>query len=138
MIINRTPIESRYGVAFSEAQAVAWVDMDGDGLKDIVAGKRFWAHGKCCMDPESNAPAVLYWFQQVRNTDGSVDFVPHLIDADSGAGTQITVGDVNGDGRPDIVVANKKGAFVFIQKVRSVSKEEWEKAQPPILYPNAK
>jgi len=25
------------------------------------------------------------------------------------------VGDLNSDGRPDVVVANKKGAFVFLQ-----------------------
>jgi hypothetical protein len=30
-------------------------------------------------------------------------------------GTQVTAGDVSGDGRVDVVVANKKGAFVFIQ-----------------------
>lgn len=29
-------------------------------------------------------------------------------------------GDMNGDALPDIVVANKKGAFVFIQNTQSV------------------
>jgi FG-GAP-like repeat len=138
LIVWKAPSDNPYGVEFTEMQAVAFADIDGDGLADIVTGKRFWSHGKRDLDPESNAPAVLYWFKQVRNTDGSVDFVPHLIDDNSGAGTQIAVSDVNGDGLPDIVVANKKGAFVFIQQVRSVSKEEWQKAQPPILYPNAK
>ena len=32
-------------------------DLDGDGLKDIVVGKRFWAHGTHG-DPEPDAPAV--------------------------------------------------------------------------------
>jgi len=31
-------------------------------------------------------------------------------------GTQLTVADGNDDGRPDIVVSNKKGAFVFLQR----------------------
>ena len=60
---------------------------------------------------------MLYWFKLVRATDGSVDFVPHLIDNDSGVGTQVVATDINGDGLPDIVVGNKKGAFVHLQKV---------------------
>jgi FG-GAP repeat len=118
IIINKDAGENRYGVNFSEMQAVALADIDGDGLSDIVTGKRFWCHGdgtKMIMDPESDGHAVLYWFKQVRNPDNTVEFVPYLIDDDSGAGAQIAIGDVNGDGRPDIVVANKKGTFVFIQ-----------------------
>jgi hypothetical protein len=42
--------------------------------------------------------------------------VPHRIDDASGVGTQIAVGDVDGDGRADVVVGNKKGAAVFLQE----------------------
>lgn len=129
LIINKRPHENKYGVKFTEMQAVAYVDIDGDGLKDIVTGKRFWGHGSCCLDPESNEPAVLYWFKQARQ-GGEVEFIPYLIDGDSGAGTQITIGDVNRDSRPDIVVANTKGAFVFLQQVKRVGKTEWRQAQP--------
>jgi hypothetical protein len=139
LIINKRPAENKYGIEFTEMQAVNVVDIDGDGLKDIVTGKRYWAHGgKGPFDPEPNAPAVLYWFKQVRNADESVEFIPYLIDDNSGAGYQIAIGDVNGDGRPDIVVSNKKGAFVFMQEVQKVTKETWEKAQPKILFPTAK
>jgi hypothetical protein len=61
--------------------------------------------------------------------------VPHLVDANSGVGTQVTVGDLNGDGRPDIISSNKRGAAVFLQGVRSVSLEEWKQAQPKKLTP---
>ena len=105
------------------------MDIDGDGLKDIITGKRFWAHGPAG-DEEPSAPAVLYWFKQVRSADKSVDFIPYLIDNDSGIGTQVVAKDVNGDGLPDIIVGNKKGTFVHLHSKKTVSREEWEKAQP--------
>jgi hypothetical protein len=127
--MGEKPEENRYGVHFSQLHALELADMDGDGLKDIVVGKRFWAHGNHG-DPEPNAAPVLYWFQLKRNADKTVDFIPHLIDDNSGVGTQVVVGDVNGDGLPDVIVGNKKGTFVHIQEKKSVSSDEWEKAQP--------
>jgi hypothetical protein len=116
LILNPDGSPNAYGVAFSEPHSIALADIDGDGLKDIVTGKRFWAHGKNGMDPQSNYPAVLYWFKLVRGPNHTAEFVPHLIDTNSGVGTEVIVGDVNGDGRPDIVVGNKKGTFVFLQQ----------------------
>ena len=115
-IVSRDPAEKLQGVQFSQpASAVVEVlaDIDGDGLQDIVTGKRYWAHGSKG-DPEPGAPPVLYWFQLVRDADGA-HYLPHLIDDDSGVGTQFVVADLNGDQEPDIVVANKHGVFVFIQ-----------------------
>jgi len=125
------PSPNKYGVRFAQLHAVDLVDMDGDGLKDIVTGKRFWAHGPKG-DDEPNADAVLYWFKLVRGADKSVDWLPYLIDNNSGIGTQVVAGDINGDGRPDVVVGNKRGTFVHLQQVKQVTKEEWEKAQPKV------
>jgi len=129
VIMNKEPKENKYGIKFAQLHAIDLVDMDGDGVKDIVTGKRFWAHGPTG-DAEPNAAAVLYWFKLVRHTDHSVDFIPYLIDNDSGIGTQVVAGDVNGDGLPDVVVGNKKGTFVHLHSTKTVSKSEWEKAQP--------
>jgi FG-GAP-like repeat len=107
----------RYGVTFSQLHALALADMNGDGLKDIVTGKRFWAHGPEG-DVDPNDPAVLYWFELVRHPDHTADFVPHLVDTDSGVGTQVVVGHVQKGKYPDIVVGNKKGAFVFVHQTR--------------------
>jgi putative membrane-bound dehydrogenase-like protein len=128
LIMGEKPEENRYGVHFSQLHALDLVDIDGDGLKDIVIGKRFWAHGTHG-DPEPEAPAVLYWFQLVRHGQ-DVDWVPHLVDDNSGVGTQVVVGDVNGDGLPDIIVGNKKGTFVHLQQKKAVSAEEFAQAQP--------
>jgi len=110
---------SRFGVHFSQPHSMALVDVDGDGLLDIVTGKRFWAHGRNGPDPESHDfPAVLYWFQLVRHANGQADFVPHLIDDDSGVGTEVVAGKIVNQKYPDIVVGNKKGTFLFTHEVK--------------------
>ena len=121
LILNPDKTPNKDGIAFSQLHAVDLVDVDGDGLKDIVTGKRFWAHGNHG-DPDPNAPAVLYWFKLVRNKDKSVDFVPNLIDDNSGIGTQVVAADVNGDKLPDIIVGNKKGTFVHIHELKKEKK----------------
>ncbi len=128
LIMGTKPEENRYGLVFSQMHAIDLVDMDGDGLKDIVTGKRYWAHGPKG-DVDAAAPPVLYWFRLVRSGK-TADFVPYLIDDASGVGTQIVAGDINGDGAPDVVCGNKKGTFVLIQQPKKVTREEWEKAQP--------
>jgi len=90
-------------------------DMDGDGLMDIITGKRRWAHGPEG-DVEPNAAPVIYWFQLERTQGGSARFHPRLIDDWSGLGVQITVKDVNNDNRPDVLAASKLGSFVFFNR----------------------
>jgi hypothetical protein len=134
VIMNKEPRENKYGLKFSELHAIDLVDMDGDGLKDIVTGKRFWSHGRTG-DPDRNNAAVAYWFKTVRGADKSVDFIPYLIDDNSGVGTQVVAGDINGDGLPDVIVGNKKGTFILLHEKKTVSRDEWEKAQPKPLAP---
>jgi len=105
--------DNPYGVSFSQLHALACADIDNDGILDIVTGKCYYAHNG--RDPGSEDPAVLYWFRTVRRSDGSAELVPYKIDNDSGVGRQISTGDLNNDGKMDIVIGNKKGVFAFIQ-----------------------
>lgn len=114
-IMDDRASEEKYGVAFSQPHALDVADIDGDGLTDVVVGKRRWAHGPQG-DVEPNAPPVVYWFQLVRPSGGEVTFRPHLIDAQSGVGLQVVAADVNGDRAPDVLSASKLGCFLFVNR----------------------
>lgn len=97
--------------AFTQTHGLALTDMDGDGHPDLVTGMRYFAHmGR---DPGELNPPVLYWFALKRGATPA--WVPHRIDDASGVGVEVVVQDITGDGLKDIVVANKKGVFVFKQ-----------------------
>jgi hypothetical protein len=162
MIMGRDPKQSRYGKLFTELHSVALVDLDGDGLKDIVTGRTYYSHHK--QSPLWDAGAVVYWFRLVRTPPqsppskggasttspplkeganivspplkggaGGVDWVPHELDGVSGIGRQISIADVNGDKLPDIVVGGMVGSHVLLQSREKVSRAAWEAAQPKPL-----
>jgi len=116
LIMNTRADEAKYGVAFSQPHALALVDLNGDGLLDIVTGKRKGAHGNGLGAAELDAPAVLYWFMLVREPGQSPHYQPFLIDSEAGVGTQLIVTDVDGDGRADILTAARAGAYVFFNR----------------------
>lgn len=128
-IIDSRPEDSPYGVNFSQMHAICLADIDGDGLEDIVTGKRYWAHGPDG-DPDSTAAAVVYWFRLQRSPGGKAEFVPHLADDNSGVGVQVVAGDVNADGLTDIVISNKKGTYLLLHHTRQATVAEWNAAQP--------
>lgn len=103
------------GVSFTQPHAVEIVDLNGDGLPDIVTGKRKWAHGTK-NDPEPMGEPVLYGFVLRRDDKGGANFRPVKIDGDSGVGTQFWTGRIDGDARPDLAIANKHGVFIFLRR----------------------
>jgi putative membrane-bound dehydrogenase-like protein len=113
LLVGAQPSDSPHGVRFGELHALTLCDVDGDGLQDLVTGKRWWSHG-AQGDPEPGASAVLYWFRLVRGAGGSVDFVPQLVHADSGVGVDVAAVRGAGGGAVAIGVSNKKGTFVHV------------------------
>lgn len=99
--------------SFSQSHSLNLVDMNGDGLLDIVTGKRWWAHGPNG-DKNPSDPAVVVWFELQRE-NGKPKWMMHEIDRNSGIGTQFEVADINGDKLPDVITSNKKGVYLFEQ-----------------------
>jgi putative membrane-bound dehydrogenase-like protein len=104
----------------SELHAFCLCDLDGDGLQDVVTGKRWWSHGPSKdrnLDGGNDPPWLLGLL--LRRSAGGARYEVTLLDADSGVGTQVAAGDVDGDGDADVVVANKRGTFVLRQQARA-------------------
>jgi hypothetical protein len=102
-------------VTFSELHAMTFADLDGDGIPDIIVGKRQWSHLESFLDPDPYGPAVLYWYRTVRNpkAEGGAEFVPELIHNRSGVGSHLAVADLNHDGAMDIITSTNRGTFIF-------------------------
>lgn len=95
----------------SQTHGMLFTDINGDGIPDIITGKRYRAHND--NDPGAADAPVIQWFALKPGKKPA--FTKHLIDNQSGIGLSFVVADMNGDGKPDIVVSNKKGVFCFTQ-----------------------
>ncbi len=110
-----------YGAAFSQPHGVSLADIDGDGLLDILAGKRWMVHGSGNQDPDAKGDPVVYWFQLKREANGTATYIPHMIDNKSGIGVSVAYADLNEDGFMDVMAGGKYGAYVHLQVPREGS-----------------
>lgn len=98
--------------SWSQAHALAWEDIDGDGQPDLITGKRVRAHSG--RDPGAADPPCLYYYTWDAQ---ALKFTRHLIDEkDAGTGLFIRVADLDRNGRPDLVMAGKTGTFIFFNE----------------------
>ena len=118
--------------AWSQAHASTLVDLNGDGRKDLVTGKRFMAHNGG--DPGEKEPLGVYWYESALTPASAasqpaptasarpVEWIRHVIDYGGrmGAGMQIPVVDIDGDGDLDIVCPGKSGVFLVENLTKSL------------------
>ena len=100
--------------SWSQGHVVGLADLDGDGAKELVTGKCVYAHTKG--DPGLEDPAVFYYY---RWDKASRNFVRHTIAGPGeniGLGRQLAMGDLNGDGRVDIVAPGHYGLWVLFNR----------------------
>jgi hypothetical protein len=115
MIMDNFSTKNAGGVTFSELHAMTVADVDGDGVPDIITGKRYWSHLEGHTTPDPNGSPVLYCYHTVRNpkAPGGAEFVPELIHNLSGVGSQLAAADLNNDGAVEILTATDRGNFIF-------------------------
>ncbi|MEP0712240.1 VCBS repeat-containing protein [Algoriphagus sp.] len=98
----------------SQTHATILADLNGDGNMEMIAGKRYLAHNGNDLG-DADTPYLFY----IEFTPMIGPFVrEHIIDNDSGAGLNIAVQDMNQDQKPDIVIANKNGIFLFENRIK--------------------
>lgn len=122
-MMGRLKEESAGGVVFTEPHASTMADMDGDGIPDFIAAKRYWSHLDDFYDPDPYGAPVLYIYRTVRDkkSPGGARFEPELIHNFSGGGSDVLAVDLNGDGAMDLVTSTRSGTYIF-WGVRSAKK----------------
>jgi len=111
-ILDDKPENSVGGLALGQMHALVLTKQVADGRPALVTGKRYWAHGPKG-DANPQALPLVVWLTWEKDAAGKVVFTTHVADDDSGVGTQFEVADLDGDGRAEIVTANKKGVHIL-------------------------
>jgi len=64
-------------------------------------------------DPGEREPLGIYWYEYRPAKDGSIEWIKHIVDygGRAGAGMQIEVADLNGDGDLDLAMGGKPSCF---------------------------
>ena len=111
---DHTWVKHAIDESWSQAHAMTLVDLNADGRKELLTGKRFMAHDG--HDPGEHDPLGIYWYEYHKSEDGkSVVWSRHVVEYGSraGGGMQIPVVDIDGDGDLDFAVGGKSGLFLF-------------------------
>ncbi len=115
MIMDDFQTKNAGNVIFTEPHGSTFADIDGDGIPDLIVGKRHFSHLATYSDPDPFGPGVLYWYRTVRNPQapGGAEFLPELIHNRSGVGSNIVATDLNHDGAVDIITSTDRGTYIF-------------------------
>ena len=96
---------------FSQLHCVLLADLDGDGAKDIVTGKRYRGHAGA--DPGANEPLCIFWYRVEKGADPHFTKYIASYDENIGIGADLTVHDIDQDGDLDIIAGGKTGLYLL-------------------------
>jgi len=141
--------------SFSQSHALLLADIDGDGVPELITGKRYRGHSGG--DAGSYDPLVVYAYRMptaiqlamakggsaasstalpsMQIADGKKDpvFTRYALSVNgtASAGTQFVAADLDGDGDIDLASAGKLGVHVLENlKINKVPKQVREETQP--------
>lgn len=96
---------------FSQYHEMLWVDVDGDGCCELLTGNRYRAH--CGNEPGETDIVGLFYFKWNGESFTKCVIDYGKVGEHSGTGIFMWAGDIDGDGRLDIVAPGKEGLFLF-------------------------
>ena len=91
-----------------------WIDIDGDGTRELVTGKRYRAHNG--NDPGGGDDIGTYYFKWTGESFAKqvIDFGPPRVG--TGIGNHMAMADLTGNGLPDLVAPGKDGLYIFFNE----------------------
>ncbi|MDB2525945.1 VCBS repeat-containing protein [Mariniblastus sp.] len=100
--------------SFSQPHTIHLADLDGDGVEELISGKRVLAHNG--RDPGGLEMPCMYYYRWDKS---KTQFTRHIIEEGHiGTGLQVRTGDLNQDGKIDIAVAGKDGTWILMNQGR--------------------